>query len=172
MFLLFASDDPAQKLYIGILSGDTAVVLHDWLSRDDSIPDSITLNDIPTVRFSAAQNQDNHQQAEWIRAKVYMDRVTVPTWTWPSTRTRMPPTPPHTVRYFQIAVGNTQTFTCSGFTASTGPILSTTNTAVPADNQISLLEAHLLQLANPAPIPDVNIAPTLSNKRRRTSGGN
>ena len=172
MFLLFASDDQAQKLYIGVLCGDTAVVLHDWLTRDTSIPDSITFTNIPTVRFSAA-NQDNHQHAEWIKANVFMDRVVVPTWTWPNTRTRMPPTPPHTVRYFQIAVGNTpQTYTCSGFTVSTGPILSSANATVPPDNQISLLEAHLLQLTNPAPIPDINIAPSVSNKRRRTNGGN
>lgn len=171
MFLLFGSDDRAQKLYIGVLCGDTAFVLHDWLSRDDSIPDSITLTDIPTIRFSAA-NQDNHQQAEWIQARVYMDRVIVPAWTWPNTRTRMPPTPPHTTRYFQIAVGNTQTFTCSGFSAATGPFLTPTNTAVPNDNQISLLEGHLLQLAIPMATPDFGYTPSVSNKRRRTSGGN
>ena len=179
MFLLFCSDDTADLLYIGVIAGDTAMMVGNWMRDDNSIPDNITLSDIPTFRFSASPNLVT-QEASWIRTRIFMDRTIVHTWSWGTSTSRMPPTPPHTTRYFQMAVYPSQTYICTGYRAHEGPILTPRGAAPDVNNNMddnhqvltALLNGHLLQLTQPEPLPRVftQHKPTNGHKRRRPNG--
>ena len=173
---MFSSDESTSNLYIGVISGDMAAVVNHWLMDDSDIHDNITLPDTPTIKFTA-NCQNASQVGSWIKSKIYMDRHRINNWTWASTSTRMPPTPPHTTRIYQMAVGNPQAYNCTGFNIHGGPILQPILSRDNFNGQISLMPSHMLQIAQPAPIllnpvpgPAPNPGPEPANKRRRTNG--
>lgn len=172
MFLLFASDSSNDNLFISVISGDSAMITGQWLHDSNSIQDSITLTDLPTMRFSA-NPQSDFQIAEWIQVRAFLDRSVTSGWQWGPSTAPLPPTPPQVTRYFQMAVANTQTFICTGFSPYSGPILNPTiyNNGE-FNDQVSLLPAHLMQIARTAPIPP-SVPHTNANKghkRRRPNG--
>ena len=173
---MFSSDENTSSLYIGVLSGDVAAVINHWLMDDSDIHDNITLADVPTIKFTA-NCQTASQVGTWIRSKILMDKHRVNNWTWASTSTRMPPTPPHTTRSYQMSVGNTQTFNCTGFNTHGGPILQAIPNTGDNNGQVTLMPSHMLQIAQPAPIlldpvpgPAPNPGPEPPAKRRRANG--
>jgi hypothetical protein len=163
MFLLFSSDSSNDNLFIAVIAGDSALITGQWIHDASSIQDSITLTDLPTMRFSA-NPQSDFQICEWIRTRAFLDRTVTSGWQWGPSTAPLPPTPPQITRYFQIAVANSQTYICTGFSAFSGPILTPTvyNNREFSD-QITLLPGHLMQIARTNPIPP--IVPQTNNAR-------
>ena len=175
---MFSSAEDTSNLYIGVISGDVAAVVNHWLMDDSDIHDNITLADTPTIKFTA-NCQHASQVGSWIKTKIHMDKQRINNWTWASTSTRMPPTPPHITRTYQMAVGNTQAYNCIGFNTHGGPILQTVPNNANYNGQVIRLPSHMLQLAQPAPIllqpfpvPAPNPGPQPPSKRKRTNGDN
>ena len=151
MYLLFGHTDVDNKLYIGVLTGDQAALTAQWFINAADIPASITFTDVPTMVFSGSPPQ-NFQICDWIKSKVFLDRLTTPGWTWSSSKTLMPPQPPVTTRHFEMAVSQGRYFRCTGFTTHDGPTLVPYAGNTTEDNtngQITLFDVHAVQISTP-----------------------
>ena len=121
MFLVFGSEENTNLLFMGIIAGDKAKQLNDWLNDVPGLPNPLPLTHIPIMRFLSNMVHD-HQTASWVQGTFFAEKSSIQRWTW-GQKTLLPPRPTFNIRTFRMAIQSAPLYWCTGFNDA-GPILN------------------------------------------------
>ena len=72
MYFVYATNSVEQLSFVGFVSGDRSSIVTNWLRADNSGPDHLEINDIPTVYFRTHSLRPN-SIARWTYCKVILN---------------------------------------------------------------------------------------------------
>ena len=144
MYQVFAYDTTGSALYIGLLAGEQANQLVNWMRNEPGTSNSFSIEDVPIISFSAAAPSD-FQVATWRIGAVHADRTVSTRWTWGSGTKKLPPKPSFTYRLFQMGVSIGRQYRCVGFSNMGVPRLDLNHCTGEGEHWI-LLQAQIVQI--------------------------
>ena len=121
MFLVFGSEENTNLLFMGIIAGQKAVMLDNWLKDEPGLPNPLPITQIPIMRFLSNLVHD-HQTASWVQGNFFAEKASIQRWTWGHEQ-MLPPRPSFNNRTFQMAISSSPLYWCTGFNTA-GPILN------------------------------------------------
>jgi len=120
MFLVFGTEENNNLLYIGVLAGDRARILQNWMDDGEGAINPLPITNVPIIRFLSNLIHD-HQTGGWLTGTFLAERTSTPQWVW-GHRQMLPPRPTFVSRTFQLLISSAPLYRCNGFT-SQGPSL-------------------------------------------------
>ena len=155
MFLAFGQDVSGQH-YIAIINGAMADLALEWYQDNPSLPDSLTLSELPTMRFPTPDTA-NLTACVWVYSDVHLDKAPGGPWQWGPAGS-LPPRLPLRVRTFTMSVKDRPVYRCTHMGEDGTPALDLIwCTGTPPN--IALLDAQIVQI--------VVMTPLLQNLQRQ-----
>ena len=148
MFLAFSQDVSGQH-YIGIINGAMADLALEWYYDNPNVPVSLTLSEIPTMRFPTPDTA-NLTACVWVHSNIHLDKAPAGSWEWGPAGS-LPPRRPMSVRTFTMSVMDRPVFRCTNMGEDGTPTLDLLwCTGTPPN--ISLLDAQIVQMVVMTPL--------------------
>ena len=155
MFLAFSQDVSGQH-YIAIINGALADLALEWYQDNPSVPNSLTLSEVPTMRFPTPDTT-NITACVWIHSDIHLDKIPGGTWQWGPSGS-LPPRLPLCIRNFTMTTTDRLVYRCTNTGEDRTPALDLLwCTGTPPN--ISHLNAQLVQV--------VAMTPLLSSMHRK-----
>lgn len=156
MFYAFSQEASGQH-FIAIINGAMADLALEWYQDNPSVPNSLTLSEIPTMRFPTPDTS-NLTSAVWIYSSVYLDKSKTGPWKWGPSGS-LPPTPAGWTRTFSMSVVDRPVYRCLNMREDGNPTLDLIWCTGTSAN-IALLSAQVVQVVAMTPL-----LPSLKRKR-------
>ena len=142
MFLAFAQDSSGEH-YVAIVNGAMADLALEWFNDNESVPTSLSLADIPTMRFPNPDSS-NLTSAVWVKSKIHLDKFRTGKWKW-GPKGQLPPIQPDWQRMISMSAEDRPVYRCTNMGEDATPkldLLWCTGTVA----NISLMDAQMVQI--------------------------
>ena len=146
MYAVLARALHTQTLYVALVSGEQAEILHDYLANDVAHSNSMLLEEVPTVNLKMP-SFGQFDALFWTRSTIRLDRLSRPRWN--PNKSMMPPIP-STYRSAAITVKSKPIFDCVDFTNRYVPVLRE-QAHQPAECHTYMMPCDIFKLATMHP---------------------
>lgn len=155
MFLSFGVDVGDGQHYVAIITDAHADLLFEWFNNNPHLPESMVLQEVPTLRFPSPTNA--HSAAVWVYSDINVTRSQVNNWSWGQGASLLPPVLAAAIRTVSMTVRDRPVYRCLGFQDGVPQLDLVWCTGTPANK--TLIPATCVQIAAMNPVQ-------LGNKRK------